>query len=74
MGAFEGKVQGVDEVTDLAVIKMLAAICRWLPWATQRVQVGNWAIAVGNPLGFDSTVTLGIISTLKRPSNRVRHS
>jgi S1-C subfamily serine protease len=32
------------------------------------VQVGDWAIAVGNPLGLDNTVTLGIISTLKRSS------
>jgi S1-C subfamily serine protease len=33
--------------------------------------VGDWAIAVGNPLGFDNTVTLGIISTLKRSSAAV---
>ena len=70
---FEGKVQGVDEVTDLAVIKINAG--GDLPVASlgdsEKVQVGDWAIAVGNPLGFDSTVTLGIISTLKRPSNRV---
>jgi S1-C subfamily serine protease len=70
---FEGKVQGVDEVTDLAVVKINAG--GDLPVAplgnSSAVQVGDWAIAVGNPLGFDSTVTLGIISTLKRPSNRV---
>ncbi len=70
---FEGKVQGVDEVTDLAVVKINAG--GDLPVAplgdSEKVQVGDWAIAVGNPLGFDSTVTLGIISTLKRPSNRV---
>jgi S1-C subfamily serine protease len=35
------------------------------------VQVGDWAIAVGNPLGFDNTVTLGIVSTLKRSSAQV---
>jgi S1-C subfamily serine protease len=35
------------------------------------VKVGDWAIAVGNPLGFDNTVTLGIISTLKRSSAAV---
>ena len=35
------------------------------------MQVGDWAIAVGNPLGFDNTVTLGIVSTLKRSSAQV---
>ncbi|NJL43237.1 MAG: PDZ domain-containing protein [Pseudanabaena sp. SU_2_4] len=35
------------------------------------VQVGDWAIAVGNPLGLNNTVTLGIISTLNRSSSQV---
>ncbi|AKG22324.1 HhoA/HhoB/HtrA family serine endopeptidase [Calothrix sp. 336/3] len=69
----EGKVQGVDEVTDLAVVKINAG--NNLPVASLgssgNVQVGDWAIAVGNPLGFDNTVTLGIVSTLKRPSSQV---
>lgn len=67
---FEGKVQGADEVTDLAVVKISAG--GDLPVASlgnsSGVQVGDWAIAVGNPLGLDNTVTLGIISTLKRTS------
>jgi Do/DeqQ family serine protease len=70
---FEGKVQGIDEVTDLAVVKINAG--KDLPVAplgsSQNVQVGDWAIAVGNPLGFDNTVTLGIVSTLKRSSAQV---
>lgn len=68
----EGKVQGVDEVTDLAVVKINGGD---LPVASlgdsTNVQVGDWAIAVGNPLGFDNTVTLGIVSTLKRSSAQV---
>ena len=70
---FKGKVQGIDEVTDLAVVKINAG--KDLPVAdlgnSDHVQVGDWAIAVGNPLGFDNTVTLGIVSTLKRSSAQV---
>lgn len=67
---FEGKVQGVDSVTDMAVVKINAG--GDLPVASlgdsSSVKVGDWAIAVGNPLGLDNTVTLGIVSTLKRSS------
>jgi S1-C subfamily serine protease len=70
---FEGKVRGIDEVTDLAVVQINAGSD--LPVAplgsSRNVQVGDWAIAVGNPLGFDNTVTLGIVSTLKRSSAQV---
>ncbi|AFZ21188.1 HhoA/HhoB/HtrA family serine endopeptidase [Allocoleopsis franciscana] len=69
---FQGKVQGADEVTDLAVVKIEG---RDLPVATlgnsDGVKVGDWAIAVGNPLGLDNTVTLGIVSTLQRSSAQV---
>jgi S1-C subfamily serine protease len=71
---FEGKVQGADEVTDLAVVKLTDSGGN-LPVAplgdSSNVQVGDWAIAVGNPLGLDNTVTLGIVSTLKRSSREV---
>lgn len=70
---FVGKVQGADEVTDLALVKIDAG--GDLPVASlgssSDVQVGDWAIAVGNPLGLDNTVTLGIISTLRRSSAQV---
>jgi len=69
----EGKVQGVDEVTDLAVVKVQGG--NDLPVTplgdSNVVQVGDWAIAVGNPFGLDNTVTLGIVSTLKRSSAAV---
>jgi S1-C subfamily serine protease len=71
---FEGKVQGTDEVTDLAVVKIEPKGAK-LPVAplgdSAQVQVGDWAIAVGNPIGLNNTVTLGIISTLSRSSAQV---
>jgi S1-C subfamily serine protease len=71
---FEGTVVGVDEVTDLAVVK-IDVRDEGLPTAalgdSDSVQVGDWAIAVGNPLGLDNTVTLGIVSTLNRSSSLV---
>ncbi|WP_278000304.1 HhoA/HhoB/HtrA family serine endopeptidase [Nodosilinea sp. LEGE 07088] len=73
---FEAVVEGVDDVTDLAVVKIEDdAEDDALPVATlgnsDQVEVGDWAIAVGNPLGLDNTVTLGIVSTLKRTSSSV---
>ncbi|NEP13112.1 MAG: trypsin-like serine protease [Symploca sp. SIO2C1] len=66
---FEGKVQGVDKVTDLAVVKVKGSNLPVVPLGdSNQVEVGDWAIAVGNPLGLDNTVTLGIVSTLKRSS------
>ncbi len=71
---FEGVVKGTDEVTDLAVVKINAQ-GQDLPIAplgdSAQVQVGDWAIAVGNPVGLNNTVTLGIISTLTRSSAQV---
>ncbi|MGB3405163.1 MAG: HhoA/HhoB/HtrA family serine endopeptidase [Microcoleaceae cyanobacterium] len=68
---FQGEVRGTDEPSDLAVIKIngnnlpVAALAD-----SETVQVGDWAIAVGNPLGLDNTVTLGIVSTLNRSSSQ----
>lgn len=70
---FEGEVLGADEVTDMALVKIQTDSD--LPIAplgdSDQVQVGDWAIAVGNPLGLDNTVTLGIVSTLNRSSSAV---
>ncbi len=72
--SFEGVVEGIDDITDLAVIHIDAG-SEALPISrlgdSDRVEVGDWAIAVGNPLGLDNTVTLGIVSTLKRSSAAV---
>jgi len=68
----EGKVRGFDEVTDLAVVKIDGKDLPVAPLGdSDQVNVGDWAIAVGNPLGLDNTVTLGIVSTLHRSSAQV---
>jgi len=70
--SFDGKVLGVDTVTDLAAIKIEATD---LPSVTlgdsDRLKPGQWAIAIGNPLGLDNTVTTGIISATGRSSSEV---
>lgn len=69
---FEGEVRGTDELTDLAVVKINATELPTAPLGdSDQITVGDWAIAVGNPLGLDNTVTLGIISTLNRSSAAV---
>ena len=71
---FEGVVKGKDDVTDLAVVQ-IETLGVDLPVASlgnsNSVRVGDWAIAVGNPVGLNNTVTLGIISTLTRSSAQV---
>jgi S1-C subfamily serine protease len=64
----QGKVIGQDPFTDIALIKIEGKG----PWPkanlgdSTKIKVGDWAIAVGNPFGLENTVTLGIISNLKR--------
>ncbi len=68
----EGKVRGSDDVTDLAVVKVNGGDLPAAPLGDSDVtSVGDWAIAVGNPLGLDNTVTLGIVSTLHRSSAQI---
>ena len=65
---YKGELIGQDLLTDLAVIKLEGKG----PWPkaklgdSTKIEVGDWAIAVGNPFGLENTVTLGIISNLNR--------
>ncbi|MFN8884470.1 S1C family serine protease, partial [Gemmatimonas sp.] len=64
---FKAKVVGTDSTTDVAVVKIDA---RGLPTLTigndETTRIGEWVLAVGNPLGLDFTVTAGIISAKGR--------
>lgn len=65
---FRGTVKGIDEETDVAVVKIDAG--RDLPTVklgnSDDVQVGDWVLAIGSPFGLDQTVTAGIISKKER--------
>ena len=64
---FPGNVVGVDPQTDLAVIKVDGKDLPFVNWGdSSKLQVGEYVLAVGNPFGLDSTVTLGIVSALGR--------
>jgi len=67
--AYTAHVVGADPVTDIAVVKIDTDGVK-LPVAqlgnSDNVRIGDWAIAVGNPLNVGTTVTLGIISALNR--------
>ncbi|MGF1492690.1 MAG: HhoA/HhoB/HtrA family serine endopeptidase [Microcoleaceae cyanobacterium] len=69
---FKGRVLGTDPVTDVAVIKIAA---KDLPVVqlgnSDALSPGEWAIAIGNPLGLDNSVTVGIISATGRSSSDV---
>jgi S1-C subfamily serine protease len=66
---FTGRVLGQDTLTDVAVVKIQAS---GLPVVnvgnSEQLRPGEWAIAIGNPLGLDNTVTAGIISGTGRSS------
>lgn len=69
---FTGEVMGADSVTDVAVIKIDADNLPTVGISdSDQIQPGEWAIAIGNPLGLDSTVTAGIISATGRTSREV---
>jgi S1-C subfamily serine protease len=70
--SYEGKVLGTDPFTDVAVVKIAAKDLPTVSFGKgAKLTPGEWAIAIGNPLGLDNTVTVGIISALGRSSSQV---
>lgn len=69
----DGEVLGTDPTTDVAVIKVSGEAD--LPVVklsnSDQLRPGEWAIAIGNPLGLDNTVTVGIVSATGRTSGQV---
>jgi putative serine protease PepD len=66
----EAEIVGLDPTTDLAVIRLLDAPDDLAPaqvGSSEDVEVGEAVMAVGNPLGLDSTATTGIVSAVDRP-------
>lgn len=66
---FKAKIVGTDPTTDVAVVKVDAKGLPTLPIGNdEAARIGEWVLAVGNPLGLDFTVTAGIISAKGRGS------
>jgi S1-C subfamily serine protease len=66
----DAKVLGKDESTDLALLKVDPANLKLVPLAlgtSSTVQVGDPAVAIGNPFGLERTLTTGVISAVHRP-------
>lgn len=65
---YAGKVVGVDPRTDIAVLKIepKEKLTPVVLGDSDQLQVGQWAIAIGNPFGLDRTVTVGVVSAIGR--------
>lgn len=65
--SFKGRIVGSDPKTDVAVVKISADNLPVIPWGdSDRLQVGEFVLAIGNPFGLSHTVTMGIISAVGR--------
>ena len=64
---YEARIIGTDEATDLALKKIEAENLSPITFGnSEEVKIGEWVLAVGNPFGFNSTVTAGIVSAKAR--------
>jgi len=65
---YEGEIKGTDKDTDLALIKIdpKEALPTVLLGDSDKLEVGEWVVAIGNPFGLEHTVTAGIVSAKHR--------
>lgn len=77
-GPFVAEVVGTDPTIDIAVLRLKNTGNAVFPVATlgnsDQLEIGDWAVAIGNPLGLTHTVTAGIISALGRDVNNPQGS
>ena len=67
---YDARIIGTDEATDLALIKIDAKGLSPITFGdSESLKIGEWVLAVGNPFGFNSTVTAGIVSAKARSLN-----
>lgn len=65
--SYDARIIGTDEASDLALIKVDAKGLTPIVFGdSETVKIGEWVLAVGNPFGFNSTVTAGIVSAKAR--------
>lgn len=69
----QAKVVGADKPTDVAVLQVDAHDLPALPLGdSDRIQVGDWVVAIGNPFGLSHTVSAGILSAKDRTNDDVK--
>lgn len=72
---YEGEIIGTDPASDLALIKINETRLPYLQFAnSDSVRIGEWVLAIGNPMGLNSTVTAGIISAKARQLSTGRNT
>ena len=72
---YEAEIIGVDPTTDIALIKIDAENLPTVDFAdSDKLRIGEWVVAVGNPFSLTSTVTAGIVSAKGRSIDIVRRS
>lgn len=68
--SYKAKLVGTDPSTDIALIKIEANDLKAIPFGdSDRLKIGEWVLAVGNPFNLTSTVTAGIVSAKARNIN-----